>query len=146
MNKIFLSKRGWVIYLPLLLFPFIFSFLFLFVSQENPDELMILFWIFVPLYIFILSIFKTSYTIRNNDLLLRMSLFRKRVPIDQITKITRGSHIWFAGWKFALSHKGLVIRYGKYEEVLISPEKEQDLIDVLLEVNPGIIVEEKKKS
>lgn len=145
MGTRFLSKRGWIIYLPLALFPFIFSFLFLEVSRENPDELILLFWIFVPLYVFILSILKTSYTIRDNELLMRMSLFRKRISIDEITKITRGSHVWFVGWKFALSHKGLVMGYGKYEEVLISPEKEQDFIDMLLQVNPGIKVEEKKK-
>ncbi|MCE3297305.1 MAG: hypothetical protein K0R65_3019 [Crocinitomicaceae bacterium] len=145
METRFLSKRGWIIYFPLALFPFIFSFVFLFIARENPDELLFVFWIFVPLYIFLLSILKTSYTIRDNTgLILRTSFFRKRLPIGEITKITRGNHPWFVGWKFALSTKGMIIHYGKYEEVLISPEKEQDFIDTLLSLNPDIEIQQKK--
>ncbi len=145
METRFLSKRGWIIYFPLALFPFIFSFVFLMVARENPDELLIMLWVFVPLYIFLLSILKTSYTITDTqELLLRMSFFRKRLPVGEITKITRGNYVVFAGWKFALSTKGMILHYGKYDEVLISPEKEQDFIDALIRINPEIVVTDKK--
>ena len=75
---------------------------------------------------------------------MRMSFFRKKLNIGEITKITRGNHLWFFGWKFALSPKGLVIHYGKYEEVLISPEKEEKFIAALIGLNPAIVVEDKK--
>ncbi|MGV3630683.1 MAG: PH domain-containing protein [Bacteroidota bacterium] len=144
MNKTFLSKRGWIIYVPLGLFPFIFSFVFLMIARESPDELLYAFWIFVPLYIFLLSLLKTSYTISGEELIMRTSFIRKRIQITGIKQITRGNHIWFAGWKFALTTKGLLLRSTTHLDILVSPEEEQDFIDALLSINPAILIEEKR--
>lgn len=141
MNERYFSKRSWLIYFPLILFPFLMSFGLL--SVKNSGEILVVFWIAVPIYIFILTLLKTSYVFEESSLVLRMSFFRKRIPLDSITKVTIGNHVWFAGWKYALSTKGIVLSYTKYNEVLISPEKQEEFIEALKKINPQLVVEEK---
>jgi hypothetical protein len=142
-EKKYLSKRGLVIYLPLAVFPFIFSFGFLYVSQNEPENLMLVFWIFVLLYVFLLTVLKTNYTFSDDKLKLKLSFFKKTIAINEITKLTRGNHFWFFGWKFALATKGLVLSSNKSLDILITPEQEEEFIEELLKINPAIKIIEK---
>jgi hypothetical protein len=137
-EKKYLSKRGVFIYLPLAIFPFIFSFGFLYVSQNEPENLMLVFWLFVILYVFLLTVLKTSYTFIENTLKLKLSFFRKTIKVKDITAIKKGNHFWFIGWKFALATKGLVLSSNNSMDILISPEKEEEFIEEMLKINPDI--------
>jgi hypothetical protein len=137
-QKTYLSKRGWIIYLPLALFPFIFSFGFLYISQTEPEKLMLSFWIFVLLYILLLSILKTNYTISNEKLIIKFSFFKKSVQLNDITTIKQRNQLWVMGWKLALSAKGIIISSKTGMDILISPENEEEFIADLLKINPEI--------
>ena len=41
-------------------------------------------------------------------------------------------------WKPALSHIGLIITYNKYDDIYISPEKQEEFIATLHRLNPNI--------
>ncbi len=137
-NKTYLAKRNWIIYLPLALFPFIFSFGFLYISQTEPEKLMLSFWIFVLLYILLLSILKTNYTISKEKLIIKFSFFKKKVQISDITSIKKGKHFFVMGWKLALSTKGIIISTKNGMDILISPENQEEFIAELLNINPEI--------
>lgn len=139
-QAIFLSRRGWVIYLPLAIFPFLFSFVLLWIAQHSIKDMLVAFWIFVALYLFLLSILKTNYRLDKDRLTLTCSFLKKRIAISSIKKIKRGNHVWFAGWKYALSTKGLVVQYEDMREVLISPEEEERFLALVLLLNPEIQV------
>lgn len=139
----YLSKRGWYIYFPMAIIPFIFSFGLLFIYQNSNDYLIPSFYLFVLIYIFLLSSLNTNYLISEENLQLKMSLLKKTIRIKDIKSLTLGNHFWFLGRKFALSSEGIVINSNDFKGILISPENQTKFIDELLKINPSIIIKEK---
>jgi hypothetical protein len=99
---------------------------------------MLSFWIFVLLYILILSILKTNYTISKEKLIIKFSFFKKKVQILDITSINTGNHFFVMSWKLALSTKGIIISTKNGMDILISPENQEKFIAELLNINPEI--------
>ena len=86
---------------------------------------------------FILVLSKTTqYIINENHLLVKSTwIVNERIDISKITKIEKSNSILSSP---ALSLDRLLVRYNKYDEVLISPKEKKEFIDELLKINPNI--------
>lgn len=121
---------------------FIFLVFFLpFVPEVIKNGLdTVLMGILVPLVIvfgFIVHIlFKTEYIIEKNQLKIRMGLFSYRpVDIDKMKDISKTRSVFSSP---AASFDRIKIKYGKYEEVMISPKDKTNFIKDLTSINPNI--------
>lgn len=84
-------------------------------------------------------VFTTYYTFEGDQLICRAGFFRKEIDIASIRKIETGSQ-WYAGWKMALALKGIIVHYGRWDDVLISPEDQDAFIAELTGRNRSIEV------
>jgi hypothetical protein len=69
----------------------------------------------------------TKYTFFDDHLLCQSIGFKKRIPFSSFKKIEQANGL-YAGWKMSTSWKCLVLHYNKYDELLISPAKEEEFI------------------
>lgn len=80
--------------------------------------------------------FNTGYRIENESITIQSGPFKQRINVQEITKISKKKSVWSAA---ALSTDRLVIKYGKYNwEVLVSPKKENEFIQLLVTMNSKI--------
>ncbi len=142
MNKKFTSKKSWFLYLILAFVAFIFLLGFFILVWENPKEMLLAFGFFALVYLLLIYFLRVDYSIDEGELSMRYMFFKRRVPISRIQKMVRGNHLFFIGWKYALSHTGIIIQYGG-SQVLVSPRNEEEFIGELLRLNPGIVVTNK---
>ena len=86
---------------------------------------------------FILFLSKTTqYIINENQLIVKSTwIVNERIDISKITKVEKSNSILSSP---ALSLDRLLVRYNKYDEVLISPKEKKEFIDELLKINPTI--------
>lgn len=86
---------------------------------------------------FILFLSKTTqYIINENQLIVKSTwIVNVRIDISKITKVEKSNSILSSP---ALSLDRLLVRYNKYDEVLISPKEKKEFIDELLKINPTI--------
>lgn len=86
---------------------------------------------------FILILSKTTqYIINENQLIVKSTwIVNERIDIFKITKIEKSNSILSSP---ALSLDRLLVRYNKFDEVLISPKEKKEFIDELLKINPAI--------
>lgn len=86
---------------------------------------------------FILFLSKTTqYIINENQLIVKSTwIVNERIDISKITKVEKSNSILSSP---ALSLDRLLVRYNKYDEVLISPRDKTEFIDELLKINPAI--------
>lgn len=86
---------------------------------------------------FILILSKTTqYIIDENQLIVKSTwIVNERIDISKITKVEKSNSILSSP---ALSLDRLLVRYNKYDEVLISPKEKKEFIDELLKINPTI--------
>jgi len=132
---IFRAKRDWFFELIWLFVFLLYSFIGLIevVVNQSYESLLILYSISILLgIIFIVIQRSTSYEIREKEVLIcKMLFFKKQIPIKNIRKIERANGLYI-GWKMNTSWKCLVVHYNKYDELLISPEKEELFIESIL--------------
>ena len=84
---------------------------------------------------------KTSYKIKNHLLYWQSGPFFGKIDIKTIVKIQHHNGIFVPTiWKPALSQIGLIITYNTFDDIYISPEKEDVFIQKLLEINPNITI------
>lgn len=82
---------------------------------------------------------KTEYKINKNLLYWQSGPFFGKIDIKTIQKIQHHNGIFVPTiWKPALSQIGLIITYNKYDDIYISPVKQKEFIEILLEINPSI--------
>lgn len=81
--------------------------------------------------------FDTKYEITASEIIYKSGPVHGRIKIDQINEIVRNKTLW-VGLKPATAIKGLIIKYGKYNEIYISPEDNDLFIDKLMEQNDTI--------
>jgi hypothetical protein len=67
--------------------------------------------------------------------------FRGKIAITAIREIDKNKTLW-VGFKPALSARGLIIRYNKWDEIYISPQHKDAFITELLKRNERIQVKE----
>ena len=118
---------------------FLFIFLFVFVLYsviasysiiaENDYSVI---WPFALVLAFLTLLFylivKTTYFVFEEHQLVCRSLFFKRsIPYSDIKKIEKQKGL-YVGFKMSTAWKGLVVHYNKYDELLVSPEREEEFI------------------
>jgi hypothetical protein len=136
----FESKRDWT-------FPFIWGFLSIIYSivgiviissDGNYSELIVLAVVWVLqgtfFYIFLRT---TFYTIDEEQLVCHIFGFKKRIRLSEIRRIEPQKG-FYAGLKINTAWKGIVVSYGKWDEILISPAQEQLFIEMIKAKNPTL--------
>ena len=84
------------------------------------------------------------YYIIGHEMLIRTLGFKNiRFDIRKITTITETNDSWKSP---AASLDRLDIKISRYGSVLVSPERKEEFIDVLLKINPEIIVRRKSQN
>ena len=88
-------------------------------------------------FIFIAHLFlKTQYSIENNKLKIKCGLFSyKPIEIDEIKEISKTKSILSSP---APSFDRIEIKYGKFNEVIISPKDKFHFAEDLTKINPNI--------
>ena len=136
MKKIYKSKVSYtllfvvflVLYVPLI--PF-------FRGREIDAKMMMVVGLITLLFAFILYTFiKTVYIIDGEKLLIKSGFIRyKPIDIKTIKKIAPTKNIISSP---APSFDRIEIKYGKYDEIIISPKEKQNFAKDLLKINPKI--------
>ena len=138
---IFKSKRDWFLSLVWLFVFFIYSLIGLIevVVNQSYESLLILYSISLLLgFLFIVIQRSTFFELKNKEVLFcKMLFFKKQIPIKNIRKIERDNGL-YVGWKMNTSWNCLVVHYNKYDELLISPDKEVEFITELTRLNTSI--------
>ncbi len=68
---------------------------------------------------------------------------RGSIPIADINQVIKNTTLW-VGLKPATARNGIIIKYGDYNELYVSPVNNEKFIDHLLEYNPDIAVVDQK--
>jgi len=135
--KIYKSKRGSLITIPIIgfiLIPIVIFFLDRKNLLENPLPLLIL---FLPIILLLWIYFDTYYAIDGKRLKYHSAFIRGEIEISNIREIVKGQTTW-VGIKPALARKGLIIKFNKFDEIYISPISNDMMISDLIEINPNI--------
>lgn len=103
---------------------------------QNPILLVLL---FVPLVIVLWAYFGTYYIIKDDQLFYKSAFISGQVDINKIREIIKGGTTWI-GIKPATAPNGLMIKFNAHDELYISPENNDSLIDALKKINQKIIV------
>jgi len=82
----------------------------------------------------------TKYIIDGNHLICKSGPFNRNIDISEIKKVVLDQKIW-AGFRPALSFKGMVIYHNKFDEIFISPNDREGFLSVITRMNPTIKVE-----
>ena len=138
----FESKRDWT-------FPFVWGLLSIIYSSVgivitsnggNYSELIVLavVWALQGTF-FYLFLRTTFYTIDEEYLVCHIFGFKKRIRVSEIRRIEPQKGL-YAGFKINTAWKGLVVSYGKWDEILISPAQEQLFIETIKAKNPTLQV------
>lgn len=143
MEKRYRSRIDWVFYSTMVLM-FLMTIglpmLVYFDDEGGMLPAMIMFGIIVTIAALIISLPATThYTFDKDSLICRSSFLKRTIPYSSITKIEQHKGL-YAGWKFSLSSKGILIKYKKYDELYISPEDQDQFIQDLQEKNLAIKV------
>ena len=101
-------------------------------QNENTFEAVIFGLIFLLIISFLIAaIFTTHFTFESDHLLCKYSFWKHKIPYASIKKIERQESVLYGGWKMSTAIKGLIITYNRYDELLISPENEDEFIIML---------------
>jgi hypothetical protein len=80
--------------------------------------------------------FKTEYTIDNDKLKIKCGFFSyKPIDIEKIKEISNTKSIICSP---APSFDRIVIKYGKFQEIIISPKDKQNFVNDLVKINSNI--------
>jgi len=82
--------------------------------------------------------FGTNYRVGNEYIEIKYGPFKEKFSIQDINEIGKRKSILITP---ALAIDRVLLRYGRYGEILISPKKEREFVDLLLTKNPRIILE-----
>ena len=98
-------------------------------QNEKTLEAIIFGLIFLLIISFLIAaIFTTRFTFESDHLLCKFSFWKKKIPYATIKKIERQESVIYGGWKMSTAIKGLIITYNSFDELLISPENEDEFI------------------
>lgn len=136
-HKKYKAKKGWLIVATILFLIVLPIVLYLF-EDENPDLLTFLLVYSVPMGLLFWMYFDTSYQIVNEKLYYRCAFFKGEIEIATIKELEVGATM-YVGLKPALAFKGIIIKYGKYDDIYVAPENNDELTNDLLTINPSIV-------
>jgi hypothetical protein len=118
---------------------FIFIFLFVFVLYsviasysiiaENDYSVIWPFSLVLAILtlLFYLIVKTTYFVFEENQLVCRSLFFKRSISYSDIKKIEKQKGL-YVGFKMSTAWKGIVVHYNKYDELLVSPEREEEFI------------------
>ena len=138
-QHIYPSKKGIVVYMPLVIFAGVLTLNFFIGSIWNGVLLVVILGVLV-----IPMILNTNYTITDNlTLRVKCGLFVNMViDIDSIRKIEYTRSVLSSP---ALSMDRIEIFYNKFDSVIVSPDKKLEFIAELQSINPAIEINKPAK-
>lgn len=102
---------------------------------------------FLVIGLFLWIYFGTYYKIDNGFLYHRSAIFRGKMKISSIRKIT-----YHSGWYVPVVYKpstdtvGVIITYNKFEDIYFSPKERDKFVEDLLKLNPKIEIIKPEKT
>jgi hypothetical protein len=131
MNQVYPTKISWWLFGPILALPL----LPLLTWRGHPAEYIGLLVLLLVAGYLLFLMRTTRYIITPEQLQIRCGWSNQQIVLEQIRKIAPTHNPLSSP---ALSLDRLEISFGKYDMVLISPQKKQEFIDALLAQNPTI--------
>lgn len=108
-------------------------------GEAVPLPVFVLFGLIAALLAWIL--FSTRFVIAEGTLTASSGPFRRKIEIADIVKVVYDDQLFkMSLWKIGCSHHGLMIHYGKFDDIYISPERRDLFVSELCRLNPGITV------
>ena len=83
------------------------------------------------------SYYGTYYELAQKQIKYNCGAIKGKIEIKEIREVIKGKTLW-VGLKPATARKGLIIKYGKFDEIYISPQTNDEFINRLLELNDAI--------
>ena len=83
------------------------------------------------------SYYGTYYELTQKQIKYNCGPIKGKIEIKEIREVVKGKTLW-VGLKPATARKGLIIKYGKFDEIYISPQTNDEFINRLLELNDAI--------
>ena len=83
------------------------------------------------------SYYGTYYELTQKQIKYNCGPIKGKIEIKEIREIIKGQTLW-VGLKPATARKGLIIKYGKFDEIYMSPQTNDEFINRLLELNDAI--------
>ena len=123
------------------LFPAVLVSLIAFLSGDSIEMVLapIGFLILFLSVLIAVTFFTTYYEIQENVVLVSMFFYKTKIKISEIRTIKYSNSMMKTNfYKPGFHHKGIEIVYHKYDDIFISPEKRDQFIAKLLEINPNI--------
>jgi uncharacterized membrane protein YwzB len=93
---------------------------------------------------FLVCCYFITYQVTPSYISYRIAFFYGEIPYDKIRSIEIGTTMW-AGFKPAFARNGLIIRYNTYDEVYISPRKQELFLAEIKKYKPDIHFIDKRK-
>jgi hypothetical protein len=136
--KIYKVKKGSGIKLILWVFALSPFLVFAFQNRFGLTSLFMFLVLLIPFLLVGWIYFGSSYWIENDKLFYRSGFLKGDLDINQISSITKNKTSR-SGVKPAMAGKGLIIKM-KYDEIYVAPEDNEEMVEDLLKINPGIDV------
>jgi len=83
------------------------------------------------------SYYGTYYELTQKQIKYNCGPIKGKIEIKEIREVIKGKTLW-VGLKPATARKGLIIKYGKFDEIYISPQTNDEFINRLLKLNDAI--------
>jgi len=83
------------------------------------------------------SYYGTYYELAQKQIKYNCGPIKGKIEIKEIREVIKGKTLW-VGLKPATARKGLIIKYGKFDEIYMSPQTNDEFINRLLELNDAI--------
>ena len=125
------------------LFPAVLVSLIAFSSGDSIETVLAPIGILISFLSILITVtfFTTYYEIQENVLLVSMFFYKTKIKISEIRTIKYSNSMMKTNfYKPGFHHKGIEIVYHKYDDIFISPEKRDQFIAKLLEINPNITI------
>lgn len=108
-----------------------------FKGLNNPISIFITVLILSIAGLFIWTFLSTEYELTQTEFKYKSGPIKGEVKVEKIKEIIKGKTLW-SGTRPATAKKGLTIKYGKYDEIYISPKSNDIFIEKILELNKDI--------
>jgi hypothetical protein len=83
--------------------------------------------------------FETEYELTQTELKYKSGPISGKIEVRKIREIIKGKSLW-SGLKPATARNGLIIKYGQYDEIYISPKTNDTFVNKILELNSNITI------
>jgi hypothetical protein len=90
------------------------------------------------------SYYGTYYELTQMHIKYNCGPIKGKIEIKEIREIIKGQTLW-VGLKPATARKGLIIKYGKFDEIYMSPETNDEFINSLLKLNDAVKITSQPK-